>query len=262
MTAHKPADPGRTADPVRLLVCARRRAGLGRGEFQQRWLALHRDLARRLPAAGITAYLQNHIYEAEFLESFRELRGGMEADGFDAITEVAFDTMPENDNASGKALEQLLDAEMAFPDTGARRLLLVREHQVFMDSVAPGATVHKMIICVRRRPELSREAFQRYWREEHGPLALALRRRGLTPPMIGYVQNHTLEHPAIERYADGADLYDGVATVWLDRSDDLDLRGTTEQQLLEADRMLVDDEAKFVAPKRSTVCMAVEQVIR
>ena len=48
----------------------------------------------------------------------------------------------------------------------------------------------KLIFCVRRLPQLSRYQFQRYWREQHGPLverhaeALRLRR---------YVQSHTLD---------------------------------------------------------------------
>ena len=28
----------------------------------------------------------------------------------------------------------------------------------------------KMIFCLRRRAELTREAFQAYWRDKHGPL--------------------------------------------------------------------------------------------
>jgi hypothetical protein len=28
----------------------------------------------------------------------------------------------------------------------------------------------KMVFCLKRRPDLTREQFQRYWREEHEPL--------------------------------------------------------------------------------------------
>ena len=53
----------------------------------------------------------------------------------------------------------------------------------------------KLVFCLTRLPHLSREEFQRYWRERHGPLvresakALGIRR---------YVQVHTLDTPVNE----------------------------------------------------------------
>src|SRR5919112_4185036 len=49
--------------------------------------------------------------------------------------------------------------------------------------------VVKLVFCLRRRGDLSREEFQRYWRETHAPL---VRERS---PVLGirrYVQVHTL----------------------------------------------------------------------
>src|SRR5262245_64685648 len=50
----------------------------------------------------------------------------------------------------------------------------------------------KLVFCCRRRPELGREEFQRYWLERHGPLVRSLR---AALPMRRYVQSHTLETP-------------------------------------------------------------------
>ena len=50
----------------------------------------------------------------------------------------------------------------------------------------------KLIFCARRLPHLSREAFQRYWHETHGPL---VRRHATVLRIRRYVQVHTLTHP-------------------------------------------------------------------
>lgn len=127
---------------------------------------------------------------------------------------------------------------------------------------ASGATggALKMIICVRRRPELSRAEFQRYWLENHAPLASSVRARGLAPPMTGYVQNHTLDVPSVEvfRHQRGMNVepYDGVTEVWLDRIEDLDMGPDVSPELVAAQQMLVEDEAKFVDLARSRVFMA------
>ena len=50
----------------------------------------------------------------------------------------------------------------------------------------------KLVFCVRRLSTLSREEFQRYWRETHGPL---VRRHAGVLRIRRYVQTHTLDHP-------------------------------------------------------------------
>ena len=44
----------------------------------------------------------------------------------------------------------------------------------------------KLIYCITRKPELSVEEFQRYWRETHAPIAARI------PGVRRYVQCHTL----------------------------------------------------------------------
>ena len=75
----------------------------------------------------------------------------------------------------------------------------------------------KLVFCLRRLPHLSREEFQRRWREDHGLLvqkhagALKLRR---------YVQSHTFADPRVAavaqvRGSEGRE-FDGVAELWWD----------------------------------------------
>ena len=47
----------------------------------------------------------------------------------------------------------------------------------------------KLVFCLHRLPHLSREEFQRYWREEHGPL---VRRHAEVLGIARYVQSHAL----------------------------------------------------------------------
>ena len=65
----------------------------------------------------------------------------------------------------------------------------------------------KLIYCITRKPELSVEEFQRYWRETHGPIAARI------PGLRRYVQCHVLP----ELYdRENAPAYDGAAELWFD----------------------------------------------
>lgn len=102
----------------------------------------------------------------------------------------------------------------------------------------------KLIFLLRRLPHLSREEFQRYWRERHAPLvashadALGIRH---------YVQRHTVDEPASARMAEprgGIAPYDGIAELWWDRDRTLDAAGVEAAR--RASRELLDDERTFI----------------
>jgi uncharacterized protein (TIGR02118 family) len=118
----------------------------------------------------------------------------------------------------------------------------------------------KLVFCLTRLPQLSREEFQRYWRERHGPLvresakALGIRR---------YVQVHTRETPlneALRRGRGGPEAYDGVAELWFDSLDALAAAGATPEGRA-AGRRLVEDERAFIDLARSPVIVAEEHEI-
>ena len=48
----------------------------------------------------------------------------------------------------------------------------------------------KLVFCCRRRQDMTREAFQARWLDEHGPLVRRLREH--LPMMKRYVQSHTM----------------------------------------------------------------------
>jgi uncharacterized protein (TIGR02118 family) len=116
-----------------------------------------------------------------------------------------------------------------------------------------------LIFCLRRLPHLSREEFQRYWREQHAPLvrahaaALGIRR---------YVQAHTIDpamSQAIAAARDAPDPFDGVAELWFDW-DDIVSRMTTPAAI-EAGRLLLEDERRFIDLPRSPIFLAEDHVV-
>jgi uncharacterized protein (TIGR02118 family) len=101
----------------------------------------------------------------------------------------------------------------------------------------------KFVYVLKRRPELSLEEFQRYWRENHGPLVKSF---AATLGIKRYVQVHT-RPPQAPRGTDPlrgdmAEPYDGVAELWFDPA----LATGTEDERRAARRALAEDEAKFI----------------
>jgi uncharacterized protein (TIGR02118 family) len=103
----------------------------------------------------------------------------------------------------------------------------------------------KLVFCLRRLPHLSREEFQRYWRETHGPLvrthagALRIRR---------YVQVHTLDDPlqdALRASRGGPEAFDGVAELWWESRTDF-AAAIADPAGQQAARELLDDERRFI----------------
>lgn len=78
---------------------------------------------------------------------------------------------------------------------------LIADEVVIVDGTPPSDAV-TMFAFLNRLPGSDRAAFQRYWRDHHGPIA------GRVPGLRRYVQNHTI--------GDGNDLYDGIAQTWFD----------------------------------------------
>jgi uncharacterized protein (TIGR02118 family) len=115
----------------------------------------------------------------------------------------------------------------------------------------------KLVFCLRRLPHLSREDFQRYWRETHGPL---VRRHAATLRIRRYVQVHTLADPlqdVLRASRGGPEPYDGVAELWWDDRDALEA-ATREPAGQAAALELLEDERRFIDLARSPLFVAEE----
>jgi hypothetical protein len=79
----------------------------------------------------------------------------------------------------------------------------------------------KLTFCLARLPHLSREGFQAYWFDTHGPLVRSVQQ---VLRIRRYVQLHsaaeTLSEP-LRQQRGGPAGYDGVAELWWDSWDDL-----------------------------------------
>ena len=119
----------------------------------------------------------------------------------------------------------------------------------------------KLVFTIRRRPGLTREEFQRYWREDHARLverhaeALHIRR---------YVQTHarTTAADAAISAARGSEpgQYDGVAELWWDSVEDL-LAASAGEQGQTAAASLLEDERRFIDLPNSPIWLGEENVI-
>ena len=119
----------------------------------------------------------------------------------------------------------------------------------------------KLVYCVRRLPELSREEFQRYWRETHGPL---VREHAGTLGIQRYVQVHTIESPLNEalRASRGSEgeIFDGVAELWWESAEAL-AAGSSTPEGRQAAQELREDEKRFIDFGRSVMFVAEENPI-
>ncbi len=104
----------------------------------------------------------------------------------------------------------------------------------------------RLTYVLRRKPELTREAFQSYWRDTHGPLVAQHAER---LHILRYVQVHSLEDPvndAMEQARGGMEPpYDGVAELWWNSREELAAAlETAEGQA--AMQEALEDEKKFI----------------
>ncbi len=99
----------------------------------------------------------------------------------------------------------------------------------------PGIKVCELL---RRRPGMSVEEFQAYWREVHGPIVSEL------PGLRRYTQSH----PLLGGYRTGRPLpYDGVAELWFDDKEGLRaIAGTNAFARAKADEPNFIDTTKMV----------------
>ncbi len=115
----------------------------------------------------------------------------------------------------------------------------------------------KLVFCLRRLPPLSRAEFQRYWREQHGPL---VRRHATALGIRRYVQTHMdFERlsAALGATRGAPEPYDGVAELWWDSTDAL-AGATATPEGAAAGRALLEDERRFIDHARSPIFLATE----
>lgn len=220
---------------VKVISFFKRRPAMPVETFQVYWRTCHPAAVLKMP--GIRRYVQSHT----ILPGYRK---GEPI--YDGIAELWFD-----DTGALHALRDTPEYravaadEAAFIDRSTMRLIITEEH-VIKDGVAPPDGV-KNVEFVTRKPGMAVEAFQRYWREVHGPLAAAI------PVVRRYVQSHT-RRAIYER--GGVPAYDGVAITWFDDTQAMRLSAATPEYA-----RVRADEADFLAPGSPPFIITKEHVI-
>jgi uncharacterized protein (TIGR02118 family) len=124
-----------------------------------------------------------------------------------------------------------------------------------------GNPMIKLVFTLRRREDLSREEFQRYWREEHAQL---VKRHAEALRIRRYVQTHARDTDFDEALAGprGSEprAYDGVAELWWDSLEELGAAVSSEEGQA-AGQALLEDEQRFIDLPRSPIWLGEEHVV-
>jgi uncharacterized protein (TIGR02118 family) len=219
---------------IKSVVFFKRRAGMPVEEFQAYWRTRHAEVVIGLP--GLRRYVQSHTLPSIYKKREPPYDGIAElwSDDFDALRAI-----------TRHPHYQLVKADEArFIDGATMGGLVTREH-VIVDGPARAGAI-KNVEFVTRRPDLSIEAFQRHWREVHGPIAAAI------PVIKRYVQSHAVA----ETYARRPPPYDGIAVTWFDSTDAMRHSATTPEYARTR-----ADEPNFIAPGDIPVILTTEHVV-
>jgi uncharacterized protein (TIGR02118 family) len=220
---------------VKAVSFFKRRAGMAVDEFQAYWRRRHPDAVLRLP--GIRRYVQSHTRPAAY---------GRGEPIYDGIAELWFDDTQAMHALRGTPAMAALEADEAvFIDRATMRLLLTEEHVIKDGPVPAGAA--KNVEFVTRRPGMTVDEFQRYWRGVHGPLAATI------PVIRRYVQSHA-RASAYERGR--TPPYDGLAITWFDDTAAMRVSATTPEYARTR-----ADEPNFIAPGDAPFIITTEHVI-
>ena len=118
----------------------------------------------------------------------------------------------------------------------------------------------KLTFCLARLPHLTREGFQDYWFNTHGPLVRSV---GEALGVRRYVQMHSLPDAVSEPLRasrGGPAAYDGVAELWYDSLEDLGVR-LQDPAAQAAAALLLEDEKKFIDLSRSPLWWGQERPV-
>jgi uncharacterized protein (TIGR02118 family) len=220
---------------LKVITLLKRRPGLSVEEFQARWRKVHADLAAGV--AGVRRYVQSHA----LLQGYQ--KGELIYDG---IGEAWFDSFEAFDAAAASPEFGIASRDLSEFTDVSRTVVMPVDVHVIKDGAIPEGAV-KNIEFVNRRPGIALDAFRRYWREVHGPIAsrIAVVRR--------YEQNHV---KAAVYAISGSVPFDGLAITWFGSTAEMK-RGTTTPEYA----ITRADEPNFLPDGHLPIIITREHVI-
>ena len=109
----------------------------------------------------------------------------------------------------------------------------------------------KLVMCLCRRPDITREQFQDYWLNKHGPF---FQENAAVMRSKRYVQSHTIDSPLNDGMRSSRGMlpeFDGVAEVWFESEEDL-MEAMSSPEMERLGAALLQDESTFVDHARSS----------
>lgn len=106
----------------------------------------------------------------------------------------------------------------------------------------------KLIVAIRKRSEMSPEAFQQHWRTNHASLVKS------SSATRKYVRKYVQCHTRLDEYTQGEVAFDGTAELWFDTVEDKDAFFSDPDYL----RNVQPDESRF-ADMTQTVFFVTEE---
>ncbi len=215
---------------IKMMILAPRREGMNRLEFRRYVTEVHGPLVKSVTevAAGIRHYHYNFPVPDASDTAF----GHPIAKHLDIVTEAWFDSVEAQlqNMAQPRYLEIVRPDEHRFANGDAAVMHYTREIPV----IEGERSAFKLFYFRRRRPDLSRQEFQRLWLTAF-PVALAGDPE-FGRAITGYVQNHVVseaEHP------DGGDpkYFDVIDEFFLADLSVLALLGQREESLAAVGRL-------------------------
>ena len=191
---------------MKMMILAPRRLGMTHEAFRHYVIETHGPLVKSVPE--VAADIRHYHYNFPVLGA-RDPVFGLPLAELDIITQGFFDSREAQlQNMQHPRFKTMLRPDEAnFADTGRALMHYTDEHVV----QAGEKTSSKLFYLRRRAVGLSREVFQKRWRDEAGPLLWsALQGAGATR----YVQNHV---QAEQHHPDGESprYFDAIDEFWL-----------------------------------------------
>lgn len=207
---------------IKVMTWFKRKPGMELDDFRRYWREEHPKAVLQLP--GLRKYVQNHVTDAHY-------RGNTEpmADG---VAETWWDSSDVFKTHNGsEALANLMIDEDQFLDPANRDQLVAED--VVINPLGIPVDGLKQIIFIKRRPDLSLDQGLAYWRDVHGPMAIA------APGLGRYVQSHGQAY----RYREGKPepTFDGATSVWFADVDSAKTAGGSPEMA-----KVVEDQAEFM----------------
>jgi uncharacterized protein (TIGR02118 family) len=180
---------------IKAIYFIKRKPAMDLEDFRKYWMGRHAELVCKVP--GLRTYAQCHTLLSGYKKG---------EPVWDGIAELGYDDIDAMRRIAGTPESVAATEDTAnFADMTRGGALLTTEVMQKDGPVNPSMV--KMAGFATRKPGMEVEAFQRYWKDVHGPLACKLAQ------LRRYVQCHPLR----SAYRGGRQpIYDGVALSWFD----------------------------------------------